>query len=151
MRIGSVRRNSQVFQRLHGFETVERFGHENDVWMQVCNQFQAWIDSAPDLGFFLRIGRVITEFGITDEVILQPKRVDNLRQTWRERHDTVDRLGNANRAAGFVRDFPIGWGCRRDRRSALSMRQRRAEKQGCDSGQEGVSEARSYNFFHESP
>src|SRR5438445_624431 len=151
MRIGSVRRNSQVLQRLYGFETVESFGHENYVRMQVRNQLQAWINSAPNLGFFPRVGGVIAEFGIADEMILQPKRVDGFRQTRRERHDTVDRLGNTNRAAGFVGNFPIGWGSRKDRRSALSMRQRRAEKQGCDGGQEGASEARTCDFFHESP
>src|SRR5258708_38116660 len=119
--------------------------------MQVRNQLQAWINSASHLGFFLRVGRVITEFSITDEMILQPKRVDSLCQTRRERHDAVYRLGNTNRAAGFVGDFSIGWGCRRDRRSALSMRQRGAEKQGCGGGQDGVSGARKCDFFHESP
>src|SRR5437667_63691 len=109
MRIGSVRRNSQVLQRLYGFETVESFGHENYVRMQVRNQLQAWINSAPNLGFFSRVGGVIAEFGIADEMILQPKRVDGLRQTWRERHDTGDRLGNANRAAGFGGDVLIDW------------------------------------------
>src|SRR5229473_5811673 len=151
MRIGCVRRNSQVFERLYSFETIESFGHENDVRMQVRDQLQDWIDSAPHFGLFLRISRVVAEFGIADEMILQPKRVDGFRQTRRERHDTVDRLGNTNRAAGFIGNFPIGWGCRKDRRSALSMRQRRAEKQGCDGGQEGVSEARTYDFFHRSP
>src|SRR5258708_36053769 len=151
MRIGSVRRNSQVFERLYSFETVDRVVHENDVGMQVRNQLQAWIDSAPHFGLFLRIRRVVAEFGIADEMILQPKRVDGFRQTRRERHDTVDRLRNANRAAGFVGDFPIGWGCRKDRRSALSMRQSRAEKQGCDGGQDGASEAPTSDFFHESP
>src|SRR5713101_5138976 len=144
MRIGSVRRNSQVFERLYSFETIESFGHEDDVRMQVRNQLQAWIDSAAHSGLFLRISRVVAEFGIADEMILQPKRVDGFRQTRRERHDTVDRLGDTNRAAGFVGNFPIGWGCRKDRRSALSMRQRRAEKQGCDGGQEGASEAPSW-------
>src|SRR6266436_3522995 len=151
MRIGSVRRNPQVFERLYSFETIESFGHEDDVRMQVRNQLQAWIDSAPHFGLFLRIRRVVAEFGIADEMILQPKRVDGFRQTRRERHDTVDRLGNPNRAAGFVGNFPIGWGCRKDRRSALRMRQRRAEKQGCDGGQEGASEVRTCDFFHESP
>src|SRR5258708_20328813 len=151
MRIGSVRRNSQVFERLYSFETVDRVVHENDVGMQVRNQLQAWIDSAPHFGLFLRIRGVVAEFGIADEMILQPKRVDGFRQTRRERHDTVDRLRNTNRAAGFVGNFPIGWGCRKDRRSALSMRQRRAEKQGCGGGQDGASEARTCDFFHESP
>src|SRR5258707_5771857 len=151
MRIGSVRRNSQVFERLYSFETIESFGHENDVRMQVRNQLQAWIDSAPHFGLFLRIRRVVAEFGIADEMILQPKRIDGFRQTRRERHDTVDRLGNTNRAAGFVGNFPISCGCRKDRRSALSMRQRRAGKQGCDGGQEVASEARTCDFFHESP
>src|SRR5712692_3989543 len=147
MRISSVRRNSQVLQRLYGFETVKSFGHENDVWMQFCNQLQAWIDSAPNLGFFLRIRRVIAEFGIADEMILQPESVDSLRQTWRERHDTVDRLGNANRAAGFVSDLPIDWRCRRDRGTALSAGQCRAGHQGCGSDQEGASEARTCDFL----
>jgi len=36
--------------------------------------FQAWIDSAPPLlVFFCRIRRVVAEFGIADEMILQPK------------------------------------------------------------------------------
>src|SRR3989454_11338933 len=151
MRIGSVRRNSQVLQRLYGFETVESFGHENYVRMQVRNQLQAWINSAPNLGFFPRVGGVIAEFGIADEMILQPKRVDGLRQTWRERHDTGDRLGNANRAAGFVGDVLIDWGRRRDRRTALSAGQHRAEQQGCGGGQESASEARTCDFFHQSP
>src|SRR2546427_4871178 len=151
MRIGSVRRNSQVLQRLYGFETVESFGHENYVRMQVRNQLQAWINSAPNLGFFPRVGGVIAEFGIADEMILQPKRVDGLRQTWRERHDTGDRLGNANRAAGFVGDVLIDWGRRRDRRTALSAGQRRAEQEGCGGGQESASEARTCDFFQQSP
>src|SRR6266581_2283099 len=84
MRIGSVRRNSQVLQRLYGFETVESFGNEN-------------------------------------------------------------------RAAGFVGDVLIDWGRRRDRKTALGGGQRRAEQQGCGDGQESASEARTCDFFHESP
>src|SRR5712692_7053724 len=85
-------------------------------------------------------------------MVLQPKRVDGFGQTRSERYDAVDRLRDANRAAGFIGDFPKDWRCGRDRRSALSTGQCRAgQQQGCGSGQEGASETQTCDFFHESP
>src|SRR5260370_31008581 len=119
--------------------------------MQSGNLFQTRVDSAADLGFILRVRGVIAVVGIADETILQTKCVDGFRQTRRERHDAADRLGNANRAAGFIPDFPEDWGYWRDRRRALRMRHRCARQQCCDCGKDGASEARACEYFHKSP
>jgi len=97
---------------MYGLKTVEAFGYKNNVRMQRGNDFQAGIDAAPDFGFFLRVGGVITVVRISDEMILQAQRVDGLRQTRRKRYDALDRLGNTNRAAGFVGNFPVRRRCR---------------------------------------
>src|ERR1700674_1300800 len=135
---------------MYRLETIETFGHKNEIRMQCHNLFQTWIDCAANLGFVLGVGGVITVVGVSDEMILQTECVDGFRQTRRERHDALDRLGNANRAAGFVRNFPEDGGCGRDRRCALRTRERRASQQGRNSGEEGAAEARACKFVHES-
>src|SRR5467141_2804039 len=119
--------------------------------MQSRNHFQTWADSAADLGFILRVRGVVAVVGVSDETILEAQRVDGFRQARRERHDAVDRLGNADRAARFVRDFPEDRGRGRDRGSSLRTRHRRAEQQDCDRGESGASKARTGEFFHDSP
>src|SRR5438046_1563959 len=136
---------------MDGLEAVQSFGRENEIRMQSHNLFQTWVDRAADLGLFPCVRGVIAVVGVSDEAILQTERVDGFRQTRRERHDAADRLGNTNRAADFVRNFPEGWGCGRDRRSALRTRQRRAGQQGHGCGGDGASGAQAGEFFHKSP
>src|SRR5260370_42575018 len=110
MSLGGVSRYPQAVQRMHGLETVEAFGHKNNIRMQSGNLFQTRVDSAADLGFILRVRGVIAEVRISDETILQAKRVDGFLQTRRERHDAANRLGDGNLAAGLARDLPEGSG-----------------------------------------
>src|SRR6267378_1168498 len=94
--------------------------------MQSRNHFQTWADSAADLGFILRVRGVVAVVGVSDETILEAQRVDGFRQARRERHDAVDRLGNADRAARFVRDFLDYKGTATARRYTLPLRDARA-------------------------
>src|SRR5260370_29980255 len=151
MRIGGVGRDAKAVEGVNSFQTIKALGHKNDIRMQSRDHFQTRVDSAADLGFFLRVLRVVAVVSVSDETILQAQRVDRFGQTRRQRNDAVDRLGNANRAAGFVSDFTKSWRCRRDRSSALRTRHRRAKQQACDKGEGGTSKARTGEFFHESP
>jgi hypothetical protein len=77
--IGGVGRNSQLIERMHRFREVESFRHENQIRMECGNHLQAGIGSTAHLGFFPGIGRVITIIGVTDQTILQAKRVNRFR------------------------------------------------------------------------
>src|ERR1700741_2645531 len=105
MRIGGVGRDAEPVEGVNSLETIKALGHQNDIRMQSRNHFQAWVNSAADLGFFLRVQGVITVVGVSDEMILQAERVDRFGQTRRQRNDAVDRLGNANGSTRFVSDF----------------------------------------------
>ena len=75
MRIGGVRRDSQLGQRLGCLKAIE-FGDENKIRMERCDDFQARVSCAADFGFLLGVGRVIAVVGISYEAILQAKRVN---------------------------------------------------------------------------
>jgi len=140
VRVGSVGGNSNIFQAVDGLQAVQAFGDEDEIRTENGNLFQARIDGVTDFSLFLSVGRVIAVLGVADEMILQSKCVDGFGQAGGERHDTVDRLGNANSAAGFIGDFPVDGGCGRNCRSALRARYSRAGQQSSDCGGDSGSE-----------
>lgn len=101
MRIGGVRRDSQLGERLGCFEAVE-FGDENKIGMEGRDDFQAGINRVADFRFFLRVGRIVAVGGVADEAILQAKRVNGFRGAGRQGNDAPNRLRNANGAAEFI-------------------------------------------------
>ncbi len=150
VRIGGVGRYSDGLQRVQGLEAVET-GYEDNIRMQRRNLLQTWVDGAAYFGLFLRVRRIIAVVSVSDEMILQAQRVDGFRQARRERHDALDWLGNANCAAQIIRDFPIGRGYGRDRRSVLGPRELHAEQRGRDCGGEYASKGHSCEPVHGFP
>jgi hypothetical protein len=75
VRVGGVRRDSQLGERLRRFEAVE-FRYENKIRMERCDDFQAGINCSADFGFFLRVRRIVAVVGVAYEPILQAKSVD---------------------------------------------------------------------------
>jgi len=110
MWVSGVRRDAQVIQAVDRLQAVQAFCYDDKIRMKNGNLFQARIDRVADFSFFLRIRRKIAVGGVSNQMILQPKRVNGFSQTWSERDDAVDRLGNANGAAGFVGDFAVDRG-----------------------------------------
>src|SRR5260370_30016175 len=99
MRIGGVGRDAKAVEGVNSFQTIKALGHKNDIRMQSRDHFQTRVDSAADLGFFLRVLRGVAVVSVSDETIFQAQRVDRFGQTRRQRNDAVDRLGNDNRSA----------------------------------------------------
>src|SRR5882724_6229792 len=137
---------------MNGLKAVQALGHENEVWMQSGDLFQARIDRATNFGFFLGIGRVVAIVGVADEAILEAESVDGFRQAWSEGNDATDRLRNTNGAAGFINNFSEkrnGGGSGRG--SGLCAQMRGRGQQGSGHDADCGSEARTCNFFQEIP
>src|SRR5882724_104448 len=137
---------------MNGLKAVQALGHENEVWMQSGDLFQARIDRATNFGFFLGIGRVVAIVGVADEAILEAESVDGFRQAWSEGNDATDRLRNTNGAAGFINDLAEkrnGGGSGRG--SGLCAQMRGRGQQGSASDADCGSEARTCNLFQEIP
>ena len=83
MRIGGVRRDSELSQRLGCLEAIE-FGDENQIRMERCDEFQARVSCPAYFGFLLGAGRVIAIVGVADQAVLEAESVDGLRQAWSE-------------------------------------------------------------------
>src|ERR1700675_522060 len=92
---------------MHGLEEVQIFGDENEIRPQSNNLLETRIDSAAHFGFFLSIRRIIAIIRVSDEAILQTKRIDGLCKTWRQRNNALHGLGDANGAACFIHEILI--------------------------------------------
>src|SRR5437879_10908485 len=99
--------------------------------MESGNLFQAWIDCAADLRFFLGIGRIIAEFCVPDETVLQTESVDRFSEARSQGHDATNGLRNADGTAGLIVDFAVHRGGGRKNRSILCASGRCTEQQSC--------------------
>jgi hypothetical protein len=73
--------------------------------MEGSNDFQARVDAAADFGFLQGVRGVVTVVGVANESILQAECIDCFRQAGRQGDYAVNRLRDANDAAGLIYDF----------------------------------------------
>src|SRR5258705_11703350 len=132
-------KDSDICEGLACFEAIQIFGDKHKVRVQGGYGFDARIDRAADFCLLLRFRGEITVVGISDEMVLQAKRVDRFCKVRREGDDAMDGLRHANRAADFICNLAIRRRSLERLRGRLGMAKRRAGKWHSERGQSHTS------------